>query len=258
MHRAGDFCWTELMTTDVAKVCPFYATVLGWSYKEVPMPGVAGGTYVMPQVSGVDAGGMSNMDPEQAKQMPPNWGLYVAVDDVDASQKKATELGGKVVMPAFDIPEVGRMAVIQDPTGAVLSLWWKDGKHSGFGTGNFAEKTGAFCWGELMTGNVDKARDFYTKLFGWKTGGDANYVEWMNGDRHIGGMMAIPKEAAGMPPAWLAYFTVPDTKKAVELATKNGGKLLHGPREMAGVGVFAAIADPTGAVFNVYQSARTS
>ena len=255
-HKAGDFCWIELMTTDVAKVRPFYTALLGWKYKEVPMPGGMGGTYVMPQVDGIDAAGMSRMDPQQAKQMPPHWGLYVAVENVDATQKKATELGGKVLMPAFDIPDVGRMAVIQDPSGAVISLYWKDGKHSGFGTGSFAEKTGAFCWGELMTDNIDRAKTFYTKLFGWTTGGDPSYVEWMNGGRHIGGMMTIPKEAKGMPPAWVAYFTVPDTRKAIDIAKQNGGKMLDGPREMEGVGIFATIQDPAGAVFSLYQSGR--
>ena len=262
MHAAGTFCWTELMTTDVAKAKTFYANVLGWKYKEVPMPGGAGGNYVMPQIEGKDAAGMSNMDPKQMKSVPPHWGLYVAVTDVDASYKKATEVGGKGLMPPFDIPGVGRMAVLQDPTGAVFSLWWQKGTHEGFGvdatkTGKAAN--GAFCWGELMTDNLDRAQPFYTKLFGWTTKVGSHegskYVEWMAGDKAIGGMMPIPP-GVKMPPAWMAYFTVPDVDKAADAVKKSGGTVHMGPMDVPNVGRMATVADPQGAVFNVIKLAR--
>jgi uncharacterized protein len=253
-HKAGTFCWTELMTTDLAKARPFYAALLGWTYKEVPMPG-GPGAYLMPQVEGKDAAGMAALQPEQAKQMPPHWSVYVAVDDVAATLKKATDLGAKTVMPTFDIPNVGRMAVFQDPTGAHLSLWWTKGMHAG--TGTDAAKTGAFCWSELLTTNIDKAQGFYTKLFGWKTkGGDhagANYVEWQNGNETIGGMMSVPKGVT-MPSSWMPYFTVPDAKKRAEVAKMSGGQILNGPMEIPSVGWSATIADPQGAVFSLYQA----
>lgn len=255
-HKAGTFCWTELMTTDLAKARPFYSAVLGWTYKEVPMPG-GPGPYVMPQVEGRDAAGMATLQPAQMKQIPPHWSVYVAVDDVAATLKKANELGAKTVMPAFDIPDVGRMAVFQDPTGANLSLWWTRGQHAG--TGTDSAKTGALCWTELMTTNIDKAQSFYTKLFGWKTkGGDLQgnaYVEWQIGADTIGGMMSVPKGTT-MPSAWMPYFAVPDVKKRAEVAKMSGGQILNGPMEIPDVGWVATLADPQGAVFSLYQGQR--
>jgi predicted enzyme related to lactoylglutathione lyase len=59
--------------------------------------------------------------PPQAEGTPPNWGCYVTVSDVDATAAKAEELGGKILMPPTDIPNVGRFSVLQDPKGAVIS-----------------------------------------------------------------------------------------------------------------------------------------
>ena len=258
MHAAGTFCWTELMTTNVGKAKPFYKAVLGWDYKEVPMPG-GSGTYTMPQVGGKDAGGFSDLDPNLAKNgVPPHWGLYVAVTDVDATFKKAGELGGKGLMQPFDIPNIGRMAVLQDPTGATISLWWQKGNHSGFGTDaakNSADANGGFCWGELMTSNIDKAQSFYSKLFGWKTKGSPDYVEWEINGQAIGGMMPIP-QGQKMPSVWMPYFAVANADKAIDAAKKNGGKVLMGPMDMDNVGRFAAVQDPQGAAFNVIKLSR--
>ena len=252
MAQAGSFCWNELHSTDVAKAKAFYTAVLGWKYKEMPMPGEAG-IYSMTQIDGKDASGLGGMPPGTPPGVPSHWSIYVAVEDVDATVKKALELGAKTLMPAFDIPQVGRMAVIQDPTGATISLWWNKSTHSG----SLAEPTkeGAFCLAELMTTNVDRAAGFYTKLFPWKTKAeDTSYTEWQLGGQSIGGLMAIPKEAKGMPPSWMPYFTVADVAKTADLVKKNGGKLLNGPMEIPKVGKFATVQDPQGGVFNLYQA----
>ena len=253
-HQAGSFIWSELHTTDVAGAKTFYAAVLGWKYKEMPLPG-GEGIYVMPQIDGKDVAGMGGMMPGTPKGTPPHWSLYVAVSDVDATMKKVSELGGKALMPGFDIPNVGRMAILQDPTGGVIALFGAGGHQ---GSAADPNREGAFCWAELMTDNVDKAASFYTKIFPWKTKAeDTSYTEWQLDGKSIGGLMTIPKEAKGMPANWMPYFTVVDVAKSVEKAKKAGGKILNGPMEIEKVGKFATVQDPQGGAFNLYQSARS-
>ncbi len=116
-QKNGAFSWFELMTSDVAGAKAFYAKLFGWAFEEYPMEGMA---YGVVKVAGEDVGGIMGTPPE-AKGMPPAWGIYVTVADVDATAKQAQELGGKILLPPRDIPNVGRFCVIQDPQGAVIS-----------------------------------------------------------------------------------------------------------------------------------------
>ena len=114
----GAFSWNELLTTDVAGARKFYGQLLGWQFKDMPM---ADGTYTVVGAGGQDIGGIMHTPPA-AKGMPPVWGAYVTVDDVDARASQAKKLGGEVLVPPTDIPGVGRFALIRDPQGATLSL----------------------------------------------------------------------------------------------------------------------------------------
>jgi len=116
-QQHGAFSWNELMTTDVPAAIGFYSELFGWTTEEYTGAGVP---YTIVKVAGKEAAGMMKMPPE-AQGMPPAWGIYVTVDDVDATAKKAEELGGKILFPPTDIPTVGRFCVIQDPQGAVIS-----------------------------------------------------------------------------------------------------------------------------------------
>jgi uncharacterized protein len=118
----GTFCWNELMTTDPAGAAAFLAAIGRYDeVREMPMPG--GGTYRVLVKDGRPAGGIMAIPPElTAAGVPPHWGSYLAVDDVDATVARAVELGGRVVEAGFDVPDVGRIAVIADPQGAVLHL----------------------------------------------------------------------------------------------------------------------------------------
>jgi len=115
--RQGAFSWSELMTTDVEGARKFYSNLFGWKTEEMPMANMK---YTIVKVGEEGVGGMMPIPP-QAQGSPPNWGVYVTVDDVDATAKKAKVLGGKVLVPPTDIPNVGRFAVLQDPQGAVIS-----------------------------------------------------------------------------------------------------------------------------------------
>lgn len=118
MPKQGIFCWNELVTPDTVKAKKFYTELLGWTAVEMPM---SSGTYTVFKVGETNAGGMYQIT-EQMGKVPPHWIGYITVDDVDAMVKKTEKLGGKVCMPPMDIPGVGRMAMITDPTGATIAL----------------------------------------------------------------------------------------------------------------------------------------
>ena len=120
MANHGTFYWNELATTDIEGAKAFYSKVIGWNFDE--MPNMSGGTYWILKSGDEMAGGLMAMPPAVPDGTPPYWMSYVAVDDVDEAIAKAADLGGAVLMAPFDIPDVGRMGVIQDPQGAVLSL----------------------------------------------------------------------------------------------------------------------------------------
>jgi predicted enzyme related to lactoylglutathione lyase len=133
MPANGAFCWNELATTNLEAAQNFYKTLLGWEIKESKTtqcegaPEGAAMIYNEIVVAGQHVGGMYKMGPETgggegATALPSHWMSYVAVDDVDAKAQKVSELGGKICVPPMDIPNVGRFCVINDPTGAAISL----------------------------------------------------------------------------------------------------------------------------------------
>jgi predicted enzyme related to lactoylglutathione lyase len=112
----GAFSWCELLTTDVPEAKRFYSKLFGRALEPAPMPGME---YTLVKYGGEQMGGIMSMPPG-CEGMPPSWGIYVTVADVDATAKLAVEMGGKVLVPPQDIPQVGRFCVLQDPPGATI------------------------------------------------------------------------------------------------------------------------------------------
>jgi predicted enzyme related to lactoylglutathione lyase len=127
-QKPGTLCWNELYTTNVDAAGKFYVNTFGWKTESVDMGPM--GTYTLFQHAGAkkdssnseNAGGMMPMPPSM-KGVPSSWVAYFAVTDCDASTKKATELGGKVLAPPMDIPNIGRFSMVQDPQGAAFALF---------------------------------------------------------------------------------------------------------------------------------------
>lgn len=117
-RQHGAFSWCELMTTDVEAAKGFYTGLFGWETEEMSMPDM---TYTVIKAGNKGIGGIMCMPKDAPPGMPPMWGAYVTVDDVDATALTAEQLGGKLVVPPRDIPDVGRFCVIRDPQGAVVS-----------------------------------------------------------------------------------------------------------------------------------------
>lgn len=114
--RHGAFSWNELMTTDVAAARQFYGELFGWETEDYPGEGM---NYVLIKVGGESVGGLMAL-PSECTGMPPSWGVYVTVADVDATARQVEVLGGTILRPPSDIPDVGRFCVLQDPQGATL------------------------------------------------------------------------------------------------------------------------------------------
>ncbi len=119
MAAHGHFHWNELVTRDVEKAKKFYGETIGWTFEGMPMPD---GTYWVAKMGDTPIGGLFPITGPQWDGVPEHWLPYLAVDDVDARVKKATAAGAKLMRPAFDIPGVGRIAVLTEPGGA--SIGW--------------------------------------------------------------------------------------------------------------------------------------
>ena len=247
-HEPGSFSWVELATTDTAAAKKFYGALFGWTFVDTPAgPDMV---YTRFQVGEKDVAAAYPQQKEQRDHgVPPNWMSYVTVERADAAAAKARELGGTLMMEPFDVMEHGRMAVLQDPAGAVLSLW-EPRKHIGV---QVRDEPNTLCWNELYTRDTARASAFYTGLFGWKAKTDpGGYTEWHRADgAAVGGMIAIDPQWGPVPPHWLPYFMVNDCDASLGRATELGGRTVMPPRDIPKVGRFAMVADPQGAAFAI-------
>ena len=250
-YEPGTFCWTDLAAHDVRVAERFYTALFGWTAEPTRFGPGEDDVYVMLRRDGQDAAALYPMDPTQRSQgVPSSWLGYVAVESAARTAAKARELGGTVLADAFDVMDFGRMALLADPTGALVAAW-EAGNHVGAGV---KDEPGALCWNELATRDTERASAFYAGRFGWTAqpfeGGNLPYAVFMLGDRQAGGMYAVTPEMGDMPTAWTPYFAVEDTDAAARRAEALGGKVLHPPFDLT-VGRWALLQDPQGAMFNV-------
>jgi uncharacterized protein len=249
-HPAGAFVWVELGTTDQAAAKNFYASLFGWNANDMPMG--PGEYYTIFRLDGRDTAAAYTLNPETSGGAPPHWMLYISVASADEAAARATQAGGTVLAPPFDVYNAGRMAVVRDPTGATFSLW-EPKANQGVG---IAGVNGTLCWADLMTGDTARARQFYAALFGWEIApgqhDPSGYLHIKNGEAFIGG---IPPSSvqAGVPPHWLLYFLASDCDAAAAQAKSLGANIHYGPTTMEGVGRWAVVADPQGAAFAIFQ-----
>jgi uncharacterized protein len=118
MPGHGTVLWNELNTHDAEKAKRFYGTTLGWTYEAMPMP--QGGTYWLFKAGDATAGGIFTLEGPMFANVPDHWLPYIEVDNVDQRVAKVAAAGGAVMRDPFDIPGVGRIAIVKDATGAVV------------------------------------------------------------------------------------------------------------------------------------------
>ena len=253
-HAPGTFSWPELATTDQKPGVEFYRALFGWDVDDIPMG--PGDTYSMLKMRGKPVGAAYTMRPDERKLgIPPHWNSYVTVANVDEAAKKAESLGAKVLAPPFDVMDAGRMAVIQDPTGAVFQIW--TAKRS-IGA-EILNEPGALCWTELNTRDTKAAEAFYTRMFGWGVkhstpGSPMEYTEFsVNGTPSIGMMPMNEHVPPQVPSYWMPYFQVASADASVAKLQALGGKVMVPAADIPNTGRFAIGSDPQGAMFAVFE-----
>jgi uncharacterized protein len=237
----GRFVWHDHISNDPQKAIRFYSDLLGWQTEIFKTGDV---DYPMIKANNSMHGGFG---PSQGGA-PPHWLGAIATDDVDETCRKAEAAGASVLMPPTDIPDTGRFAVLTDPQGAAFSLYSS-------ASDDWSPSEGVFVWDELHTTDVDAAKAFYRELFGWSVNdqdmGDFTYTIFESGGEQRAG--AMPEPQGGMPPMWMSYIGTDDVDATCKRAEELGAQKHAGPDDIPGVGRFAVLSDPTGAVFALFK-----
>jgi predicted enzyme related to lactoylglutathione lyase len=254
-HALGTFSWPELGTTDQNAAKKFYGSLFGWEFVDNDMG--PNGVYTIFTLRGKDVAALYTLMPDMVKNgVPPFWGSYVTVENADQAAEKAKTLGGKLIMGPMDVMDHGRMAVLQDPQGAVFTVWQAK-SHIGVSVLN---EPGALAWTQLNAKDPAGAKKFYPALLGWKiqdnempaaTGGGM-YTTFLKSDGPAAGMMPMPGNAPA-PSHWLPYFAVADVDASATKAKALGGQTYVPPTDIPGMGRFAVLADAQGATFAIVK-----
>jgi len=256
----GTFVWYELLSSDPDAAQRFYADVLGWAFEDSGHADMDYHYFRAPDGDGI--GGLMR----RTDGMPggSSWLGYIAVDDVDAAIERIEANGGQVHMPAKDVPQVGRIAMVADGQGG--SFYLMRGASSQLSrsfVGPEQATPGHAVWNELSSPDTARAVDFYAATLDWRQEGSmplgerGDYLFMHAGAIGVGGFMGgTPTDP---PDGWTHYFLVADLDEAIDRIAAGGGKLVNGPDEIPGGDFSIGALDPQGARFGlVGPSARTS
>ena len=248
--RHGVPIWYELMTRDPLAARRFYGAVVGWKIDESAPAGSSMEYRMIAAGDGV-VGGVFTLTEDMCRHgAAPCWMMYLGVDDVDACVSAISAAGGSVPMAAFDVADVGRIAMVADPQGAHFYVMRASGDN--LSAACDPDRVGHGAWHELHAADGPKATDFYATYFGWhpSSGVDMGpmgmYQLMAIEGRDIGGIMTDGQFAR---PAWLVYFRVDGIEHAARRIVDAGGQVIHGPMEVPGGGWIVNARDPEGVMF---------
>lgn len=241
-YEPGTPNWVDLETSDTDAAAQFYGGLFGWEAKD--------GAFVQAgkRIAGVGA----------AKDEAPNaWTTYVSTDDVEALTARAKEAGAHVIVEPRDLDgDAGRAVLFMHPACGVIGAW-QPGERFG---AELVNDPFSFSWSELATRDVDASKAFGEAVFGWgaegRDFGGMDYTVIQVGETGVGGIVPMPADVPeAFPSYWLSYFAVEDCDATVAKAGELGGTVAVEPMEIEGVGRFAVLADPQGAIFGVIRNA---
>ncbi len=244
----GAPCWIELFTSDPARARDFYGEIFGWTSEEA---GEEYGGYIAFAKDGRKvAGGMKN---DGANGAPDFWTVYLASKDAEQTVTSSSEHGGQVFVPAMDVVDLGRMAVLADAGGSSVGVW-EPKIHRGFEIWN---EPGTPGWFELHTRAYDETLAYYGEVFGWETQSmsdspEFRYTVLLDGEEQLAGVMddsVFPDDAPG---GWQIYFRVDDADATLAEVVNLGGSVVM-PAEDTPFGRLAGATDPTGTFFKLIQ-----
>lgn len=257
-NKHGDFIWYELLCDDADAALSFYGELLAWTsehsgqdndYRILSARDADTGENhsiggLLPLTADMKAGGAS-----------PLWLGYIGVDNVDSSARQLIDSGAKLMLPAFDIPGVGRIAMLSDPQGIPFYIMRgaSDGTSLAFAFDQ--PRIGHCAWNELTTTDPDQAKQFYGRAFGWEKDdemdmGPMGKYEFLRHQGQSGIFGAVMRKPAEQPTSmWNYYFRVADIDIAVNKISTLGGQVIQGPHEIPGGDFTINGIDPQGAPF---------
>jgi predicted enzyme related to lactoylglutathione lyase len=244
--KTGSFCWVGLATSDPKAAQAFYRRLFGWQAEELPAPET--GTFTMLRLAGKSVAILYRQTREaRAAAVTPHWTSFVLVDHADATAGRAVALGGAAVRESFDVTDIGRVATLRDPAGAIVSLWEP---RSMIGA-EVRDDAGSLCWNELVTSDAGLAMSFYGDLFGWQYQDGNGYVTIENSGTTVGGIRTQAEDERGHAPEWIPYFCVESVDQAAVRAERAGGHIRDPRREDMPQRRVALMVDPLGAKLGV-------
>ena len=191
-------------------------------------------------------------DKESGVEIRSQWFSFVSVINVEDASARAIQFGGRLLGEAAGHPEVGRMAAVCDPLGAVVGLW-EPGSHIGARIGL---EPNTVCWTELSTSDPVISAGFYSGLFGWTVREEGGYVEYLLSGSSQAGMVSSGSMHDNNGSRWGIYFRVNDCDESAEQAVRLGGSVVLAPTDIPGVGRFCRLMDPSGVEFSAVRLAE--
>lgn len=246
----GTFCWVELRTADPESAKAFYEALQGWPFED---EGADGARLSVCRVNGREVAGLQAVSAGAGRRgegAPAGWLLYVATSDVERVVDEASALGATVLEEPADRGDGARAAVLRDPVGAVFGVWQADSRIGA----RLVNEPGSWTWNDLATSDPDRAREFYTRLFGWEPEvmAEGAYTGLSRGPLLIGGIMRLSAANAHLPSHWLPYFVVTDAEHAARRVGELGGELIVPVRDVP-AGRYAVMRDPSGTPSAIFE-----
>ncbi|TDC97455.1 VOC family protein [Actinomadura sp. 7K507] len=249
----GTPSWLDIGVPDLDRAKDFYGTLLGWEFQDA---GPEAGHYNQCLLRGEPIAGMMQNPEDQPDVYW--WDVYFAADDCDGVLKRAADAGAEVVVPAMDVMDLGRMAILRDPQGGQFGLW-EGRSHPG---SRIVNEPGSFVWNDLTAPDSKAACDFYKAVFGYELEpipGEMDYTVLRRPDgRYVGGVEGGPGVVLGggdaRVPAWNTCFAADDADAAVRAVRDGGGTVDSEPADTP-YGRIATVRDPFGVPFAVMKPA---
>jgi uncharacterized protein len=244
-YEPGVPCWVTTMQPDVEAAAEYYGAVFGWEYSD-------GGGFLTARLRGRDVAAIAPIAPGFEPPPRPAWITQVSVETADGAAALAERAGGRIVAGPLEF-DIGRMYVVDDPTGAVFNVWEPRTRHGA----QLVNEPGAWSMSQLETADPERAAAFYGELFGWTTESFGSFTMFRL-PGYVGGEPTQPvsrEVVAVMAPAeegarWFVDFWVDDVDAAVERSEHAGGSTVRPPAD-GPVGRSAVIADPAGVAFSI-------
>ena len=237
--------WVELYTSDPASAQAFYGELFGWTSEESPEHG---GYVTFQHEGGPVAGCMRNDGTSGASN---GWSVYLESKDATATVNMAEANGGQVIVQPMQVDELGHMAFISDPAGAMVGIW-QPGSHTGIAA---HDVDGSPVWFELLTTDYETSVMFYENVFGWATWtmsdtDEFRYATLGKDEDALAGIMDASAFLGDAPPTWSMYVQVADADATARQAEEAGGAIVMAPEDST-YGRMAELQDPSGARFKI-------